>query len=411
MLRTPFTADELTRFAEVALGCLDLRAGELLQINCEHEHRPLVVALAEAAYRRGLRVDPWVTDPLVRRAELMLADERVLGAMAPWAVARSLGRTEPGTALIHVDGQGVPDALDGCDPRRMALHALRTAEQRAEFYERFARNLDASLIVAYPTGAWSRRAYPELGPEAAQRALAEDLLHFMRIGPEDGPGDGAHRRHLAVLKERARIATDLGLRALRFRGPGTDLTVGLTGDAVWSAAQETNAHGRTNLANLPSEEIYTSPAASATEGTVRCTTPLAWGGRLYEDLEAEFRGGRMVRLSARTDEQRDALAGQLDVDDGGRRLGEVALVDAGSRIGSRRRLYWNTLLDENQACHMAFGLGFPTCRRGGGASPDLNRSRTHIDVMIGSTEVEVTGTTVSGASVPIITDGVWRPAP
>lgn len=411
MLPTPFTADELTRFAEVALGCLDLRPGELVQVNCEHEHRPLVVALAEAAYRRGLRVDPSVTDPLVRRAELTLAGEAVLGAMPPWAVARSLGRTEPGTALIHVDGQGVSDALDGCDPRRMALHARRVAEQRAEFFERFARNLDASLVIAYPTEAWSRRAYPELTPEAAQRALAGDLLHFMRIGPEDGPGDEAHRRHVAMLKERARIANDLRLRALRFRGPGTDLGVALTEDVVWSAAQETNAHGRTNLTNLPSEEIYTSPAASATEGTVRCTTPLAWGGRLYEGLEAEFRGGRLVRLRARTDAQRDALAGQLDVDGGGRRLGEVALVDAGSRVGGRGRLYWNTLLDENQACHVAFGFGFPTCRRGGGASSDLNRSRTHVDVMIGSAEVEVTGTTASGETVPIITGGVWRPAP
>jgi aminopeptidase len=410
-MRTPFTADELTRFAEVALGCLDLRAGELVLINCEHEHRPLVIALSEAAYRRGLRVDPLVLDPLVRRAELMLADERVLGSMPPWGVARSLGRTEPGTAMIFIDGQGEADPLGGCDPQRIALRARRTAEQLAELYERYARNLDASLVIAYPTRAWAARAYPELAPDAADRALAEDLLHFMRMGPEDGPGDEALRRHVAVLKERARVANDLRLRGLHFSGPGTDLRVGLTDDTLWSAAEETNADGRTNLGNLPSEEIYTSPAASATEGTVRCTTPLAWGGRLYEDLEAEFHDGRLVRLGARTDEQRDALLGQLDVDAAGRRLGEVALVDAGSRVGGRRRLYWNTLLDENQACHVAFGFGFPVCRLGGGTSPDLNQSRTHIDVMIGSADVEVTGTTASGETVPIIVDGVWRPAP
>jgi aminopeptidase len=162
--------------------------------------------------------------------------------------------------------------------------------------------------------------------------------------------------------------------------------------------------------NLPSEEIFTSPAASATEGTVRCTLPLSWRGRLYEDLRAEFRQGRLVRLEARTQEQRDALAGQLDVDEGGRRLGEVALVDAGSRVGQAGRMYWNTLLDENQACHIAFGTAFASCRAQGEETEDLNRSRTHIDVMIGSADVEVTGRTASGEAVTLISDGIWRPS-
>jgi aminopeptidase len=137
--------------------------------------------------------------------------------------------------------------------------------------------------------------------------------------------------------------------------------------------------------------------------------PLAHQGRLFEELSAEFRDGRLVRLDTRTEEQRAALLAHLDVDEGGRRLGEVALVDAGSRIGQRGRLYWNTLLDENQACHVAFGMGFASCRRHGRRGADLNSSRTHIDVMIGSPEVEVTGTTATGEAIRLIADGVWRP--
>jgi aminopeptidase len=410
MLTAPFTPDELARYAEVALArCLDLRPGELLLLRYEHEHRPLAVALAEAAYRRGLRVDTHVTDPMILRAELTLAGDAALGALTPWARDRAAARTETGTALILIDGQGEPDALDGCEPQRIALRARRQADQLAALFERMEANLDSSLILAYPTAAWARRVYPELAPEAAQRALAEDLLRFARIGPEDGDGDEALSRQIAALRERAASANRLGLRELRFRGPGTDLRLGLTDDGLWTSVEETNAHGRTIIGNLPSEEIYTSPAASATEGTVRCTMPLALNGRLYEDLRAEFRDGRLVRLDARIDEQRDTLLALLDVDEGGRRLGEVALVDAGSRIGQRGRLYWETLLDENQACHVAFGMGFASCRRES-SSNDLNHSRIHVDVMIGSPEVEVTGTTASGATVPLIVDGAWRPA-
>jgi aminopeptidase len=411
MLDSPFTADELARYASVAIDrCFDLRPGDLLLLVYEPEHRPLAIALAEAAFRRGLRVDEMVTDPLMQRAEIDNASEEALGRLTPWRRARLIARTEPGTALIALDGQSEPDAMSGSDPARIALRYRRQTEQLPELFERLEANQDASLIIAYPTRAWARRAYPELERDASQRALAEDILDFCRIGPADGPGDDALDRHLALLRARAAVANRLRLREVRFRGPGTDLHVRLTEDAVWSCAEETNAYGKTYLANLPTEEIYTSPAASATEGTVRCTMPLAWRGRLYEDLRIEFSGGRLVRLDARTDAQRDALLGLLDVDEGGRRLGEVALVDRGSRIGRRGRLYWDTLLDENQACHVALGSGFPVCRAAGQGSPDLNTSRTHIDVVIGAREVEVMGTTAAGETVPLIVDGDWRPA-
>jgi aminopeptidase len=409
MLHSPFTHDELERYASIAIDrCFDLRPGELLLVNYEPEHRPLAVALAEAAYRRGLTVDSMVTDLLLQRAEVDNASQEMLGRMTPWRRDRFIARTEPGTALISVDGQSDPDALANSDPERIALRYRRQAEQLSALFERFEANLDTSLIIAYPSLAWARRVYPELEGDAAQRALAEDILSFCRIGPDDEPG--ALDRHVAALRERAAVANGLRLREVSFRGPGTDLQVQLTDDALWTSAEETNAQGRTYLGNLPTEEIYTSPAASATEGTVRCTMPLAWQGRLYEDLNVEFRGGRLVRLDARTEGQREALLGLLDVDEGGRRLGEVSLVDRSSRIGQRGRLYWSTLLDENRACHIALGSGFTGCRARGQGSPDLNSSRTHIDVVIGAPEVEVVGTTVAGEAVPLIVDGDWRPS-
>jgi aminopeptidase len=405
--RTPFTDEELERYAEVIVGrCLDLDGGELLLIEYEPEHRPLAVALHRAGYRKGLRVAGRVRDPLLTRAELDHAHEDVLGSMEPWERDWSLARTAEGASLVRIRGDERPGVLDDVDPLRAGLRLRRTSEAVAELYRRVREHRDAFVIVAYPTRAWATRVFPELPPDEAHRALAEDLLSFSRIGA--GDPDGALDRHIEALRRRAETVNRLDLRELRFRGPGTDLRVGLPEDHLWRTAELTNAYGKTIFRNLPSEEIFTAPAASATEGVVRCTKPLSTKGILCEDIRMDFCSGRLQRLHARTDAQRDILLAQLDVDDGGRRLGEVALVDGASRVGSAGRVYWNTLLDENQTCHMALGLGFPDCRRLGGASPDLNDSRAHIDVMIGGAEVEVTGTTASGQAVSLIVDGAWR---
>jgi aminopeptidase len=409
-LASPFTPDELLRYARVTVGrCLDLRAGETVLISYEPEHRPFAVAAARAAYERGFHVATTVRDPLIQRAELELASPEVLGHLLPWERETLLERTRDGSALLHVIGESALGVLDGVDPARTSLRMRRIRDAVPELARRMAEGKDSFVIVGYPTKAWARKVYPDLPVDEALRALAGDLLRFCRIGPDDGEGDEALGSHLAMLGERIRVANDLALRELHFRGPGTDLRVGLTKDAVWRGGEAVNGYGRSNLPNLPTDEIFTAPAASATEGSVRCTLPLSYQGRLFEDLRAEFAGGRLTRLEAAGEEQREALLGLLDVDEGGRRLGEVALVDAESRVGQAGRLYWNTLYDENQACHVAFGLGFGMCRRDGAASEDLNGSHVHVDVMIGSPEVDVTGVASRGERVPLIVDGVWRP--
>ncbi len=159
--------------------------------------------------------------------------------------------------------------------------------------------------------------------------------------------------------------------------------------------------------NMPTEETFTSPDARATEGTFSCTFPLWFRGRLIEGLRGEFRGGRLVRLDARSDEDRDFVAAYLDTDANGRRLGEVALVDSSSRIGQSGRVYFNTLLDENAAAHIAFGSGFGNTRAERPAR-GVNRSAMHLDVMIGSPQLEATGTDGRGRRVPLIRDGAWQ---
>jgi aminopeptidase len=162
--------------------------------------------------------------------------------------------------------------------------------------------------------------------------------------------------------------------------------------------------------NVPTEECFISPDAAATDGTFRCSRPRSFGGRMIEGLAGEFRGGRLVRLSAKRESDRDFLAKYLASIENAERLGEVALVDASSRIGRTRRIYYNGLLDENAAAHIAFGSGFAKTRTVpiGRARHGVNRSKTHIDVMIGTDDLEATGITEKGRRVTLVRDGAWQ---
>jgi aminopeptidase len=202
--------------------------------------------------------------------------------------------------------------------------------------------------------------------------------------------------------------TKLGLTAIELRGPGTDLHVGLAPETRWLGGQEETPAGVKIAPNVPTEETFTSPHADATEGAFTCTFPLSFQGRLIEGLRGEFRGGKLVRLDADKKSDRDFVAAYIDSDPAGkgRRLGEVALVDATSRIGQSGRTYFNTLYDENAAAHIAFGSGFGGTRTQG--SRGLNRSSVHLDVMIGSPDFEVTGIDAKGKRVAVISDGLWQ---
>jgi aminopeptidase len=244
----------------------------------------------------------------------------------------------------------------------------------------------------------------------AQRALARDLLDFCRVGSKDPPGYKGWTAHLTAIRRRSARLTKLALRSLEIRGPGTELTFRLSPDGVWRGGGEENHWGRTIAPNVPTEESFTSPEAAATEGTFRCSRPRHFGGRMLEGLAGEFRGGRLVRLEAKRAADRDWFADYLAAIPNADRCGEVALVDSTSRIGATGRVYYNALLDENAAAHIAFGAGFPKTRRNPAArgSQGVNQSKAHVDVMIGTDDLEATGVTERGRRVALVRDGLWQ---
>jgi aminopeptidase len=405
--------EELARYADaiVKVG-IAVGSGDDLLVTCQPAHREFAVAVVEAGYRAGARsVDVDYVDPLVRAAYLRAAPDTSVGYVAPWRAARVRASVKPGTATLWIAGESEPGALNDISGKRLASDVKRSVKRFGDVRRASRLGKRRWSIAAWPTSAWADSVYPTISNEAAQRRLARDLLEFCRVGPTDPPGATGLRKHLSGLRGRAQRLTRLKLQRIELRGPGTDLSVALHPETLWMGGGFTNFFGKRTAPNLPTEECFTSPIASATEGTFRCSQPLMFQGTLIEGISGEFRGGRLVRLDAKRKAERDFLADFLFEIKDADRLGEVALVDTTSRIGQAGRIYYNTLLDENAAAHIAFGSGFSHTRvdhQTNKARRGVNRSDAHVDVMIGTDDFEATGIAARGRLVPLIADGTWQ---
>jgi aminopeptidase len=402
-------AEALARYADAIVGtCLSIGKGDTLMVQGQPEHRQLMIAVAESAYGAGAQfVDVVTGDPLVSRAKLLHGSDDAIGTVSPWALRRLREVSGPRGALAAITGEGEPGYLDGVPPERMASDYSGIAAKTG-FIRRAQLNMRSRWVIAgWPTDHWAGQVYPNLKPLNAKRRLARDLLHFCRLDDEDGKGTSGWLKHLRTISRRSARLSKLGLTRLELRGPGTELDLGFPPGTRWLGGPETLTDGRMLAPNMPTEEVFTSPDPRQTSGTFTCTFPLSFRGRLIHGLRGEFSKGRLVRLDADSDDDRDFVAAYIDTHKMGRRLGEVALVDASSRIGQTGRIYYNTLLDENAAAHIAFGSGF------GGARSEtpargVNHSTIHLDVMIGSPELEATGFNARGRRIPLIHEGTWQ---
>ena len=401
--------EELRRYAElIGRGCIAFRRDDTLVEMVSLGHRDLAVAIAESAYRAGaLAVEVEYEDNRIYAAKIEHAPQRALGHRTAWRKTQSRAFGEESIAIVQVMGEYELDVVADLAPERVAADNGRRNLQFARI-RREARL--RGTICAWPTDAWATRVFPNLTPAKAKRKLAQELLWFCRIGPDDPAGHKGWTQHLAALRRRAARLTRLDLKEVRVVDDGTDLRLKIAPFSIWRGGGEEDHWGRKIAMNVPTEECFISPDAGATEGTFRCSRPRSFGGRMFEGLAGEFRGGRLVRLEAKRETDRDWLARYLAATPNADRLGEIALVDASSRIGQTGRIYYNGLLDENAAAHMAFGSGFAKTRTVpiGRQRFGVNRSTTHIDVMIGTPALNAFGVTQRGRRVPLVVDGAWR---
>jgi aminopeptidase len=402
--------EQLARYADaIVRACLGLNEGDTLVVYGAPAHRELAVAVVEAGYRAGARlVEAVYAEPHAQAARIRHAADDALGPVPDWSMRRGLALRHQDAASVRLMGESDPGVFDGLPPERVAADHARAAEKAAPLRRAAQAGRNRWVGAAWPTPAWAMQVFPDLDALEAQRRLGADLMHFCRLGPDDPPGFEGWTRHTDRLVARARALTDLGLRRLELRTAETSLDLRLVPGTRWLGGPRENAWGQITSPNFPTEESFTTPDPAGTEGTFRCSRPLGFRGRVIEGIAGEFRRGRLVRLEAAREDDRDFLAAALATDRGAGRLGEIALVDRSSRIGRAGRIYFNTLLDENAAAHMAFGFGFAQARLPEARGKRVNSSSIHLDVMIGTDELDATGITEDGRRVPLVAGGEWQ---
>jgi aminopeptidase len=398
------TGELLERYATliVEVGA-NIQPGQTVLIICAPSAAPLVRSVAREAYRRGaLFVEPWYYDPLVKRARIEHAKPDTLDYVPPWYSARLLELSRRHGSRISFAPMTPPGLLDDLDPALAGRDQLPSLRESFDVINARTTNW---CVAPWPTVEWARVVHPALDDDAALAKLTEEVVYVLRLDEPDAAA--AWRERVGRLHDVATRLDQLQLDAVRFTGPGTDLTIGLlpTSRFGGEAPGATTVDGVQHNANLPTEEVYTTPDPERTEGVVTATKPLELGGTVVRGLRIRFENGRAVSIDA--DEGAEALRARCAKDAGASRLGEVALVDREGRIGKTGTTFFTTLLDENAASHLALGNAYAVAV-GDDDVPRINRSAIHIDFMIGSDDVSVDGLTRDGRTVPVLRSGSWQ---
>ena len=339
----------------------NVRPGQIVQVATYLGNESLTREVTRAAYQRGaMWVDVLSTDLYVKRERLLHAADDTLEFVPQWMIERLEWLAEEGGARISLAGLAQPEALDGVDPARAGRDLLPYLPNLGEVINRNTTNW---CVAPCPTEAWARVVHPDLETEDAYDRLWDAIAHMCRLDEPDPAA--AWQTRSDALKAVAKRLTDRSFDAIHLRGPGTDVTVGLLPSSQWEAGAHTRGDGLTYMANIPTEEMFTTPDPTRVDGHVTSTRPLEVYGARIDGIRVEFEGGRAVRLDAEVGA--DALRGIAATDDGACRLGELALVDGEGRIGPLGTTFHVTLLDENSASHIALGsayeMGVATTKR------------------------------------------------
>ncbi len=414
-IETPTTtkdfATKLDRLAEVAIKSgLGLAEGQQLVMTASTDALPLARLITKHAYQAGASlVTILFTDEEASLMRYRYGQEASFDAAARWLYEGMAAAYKSGAARLAITG-GNPALLSKEDPEHVSRANRSMSKAYRPALELITRHDINWTIVSAATPAWAAAVFPNLSADEALAKLWDAIFAASRADQADPVA--AWKKHDDKLHAWADRMNGRRYSALHFRGPGTDLKVGLADDHLWLGGGTTAGNGRYCIPNMPTEEVFTTPHKDRVDGMVTSTKPLSHQGTLIEEIAVRFEGGRIVEAHAAKGDQ--VLQKLIETDDGARRLGEVSLVPNSSPISGSGLLFLNTLFDENAACHIALGQAYSSCVKNGDkltpeelAGKGANDSLIHVDWMIGSGKVDVDGITATGSAEPVMRQGEW----
>ncbi|HVB87412.1 MAG TPA: aminopeptidase [Candidatus Dormibacteraeota bacterium] len=408
---TPEFETKLDRLAEVAVRSgLGLAPDQELLMTATIDALPLARRITEHAYKAGASLVTTIfSDEESALLRYHYAPDSSFDTAPTWLYEAMANAFRNGAARLAIAGNN-PSLLSHEDPEKVSRANRATSKAYRPALELITRHEINWTIVSCATPAWAKAVFPNLSPDEAMARLWDAIFAASRADQSDPVA--AWKTHDAKLHDWADRLNNKRYSTLHFRGPGTDLSVGLADDHLWLGGGSKALNGLYGIPNMPTEEVFTTPHKDRVDGRVTATKPLSHQGTLIEEISVRFEGGRIVEAHAAKGEQ--VLQRMIETDEGARRLGEVSLVPHSSPIASSGLLFMNTLFDENAACHIALGQAYSNCvKNGDSLTPEqlsakgANSSLIHVDWMIGSNHIDVDGTSASGKAEPVMRSGEW----
>ncbi|MFF3923248.1 aminopeptidase [Paenibacillus lactis] len=402
---------KLENYAELAVKVgANVQPGQTLVVNAMIDAAPLVRLIVKKAYEIGAKlVKVNYSDEVVNRIRYDLAPDESFLEPPKYYAEEVTELAEQGAAFLTILSSN-PDLLKGVDPERISNYQ-RTYGAAMSKYRQYQQADKMSWTgLAYASPDWAAKVFPDVPQEQQVDKMWDAIFHAVRADLEDPIQ--AWEDHIETLQRKSDELNQKKYSKLRFTSPGTDLTIELPEGHIWAQAGSHNEKGERFVANIPTEEVFTAPLKTGVNGTVRSTKPLSYGGNIIDNFSLTFENGRIVNFSAEQGE--DTLSRLISMDEGSHYLGEVALVPYRSPISESGILYYNTLFDENASCHLAIGSAYAFNLEGGKTmTPEqlqehgLNSSITHVDFMMGSKDLHITGISRDGREEPVFINGNW----
>ena len=400
----------LEKYAELAVKTgVNLQKGQILVISSPVDCAYFAREVAQVAYKEGAKdvVMNW-RDELFSRIRYLLAPEEVFEELPEWKKEFYVSYARQGAAFLTIENED-PEIMKGVSPERIMKDNITTRTAVKEYRDRLMSNKNPWSIVAVPSPEWAKKVFPELTEADAVERLWEEILKTVRVDKKDPAA--AWREHKENLKKHLDFLNSNNFKLLHYKNSaGTDLKVELPEGHIWLGGSEYTPEGLEFTANMPTEEVFTLPKKSGINGKVVSTMPLSYNGSIIDGFAFTFKDGRIVDYTAQ--KGYDTLKNIIETDEGSHYLGEVALIQVDSPISKSGVLFYNTLFDENASCHFAIGKAYSVCVKNSESMTEeelknlgVNESLTHVDFMIGSPDLQITGITAEGKEVPVFRNG------